>query len=33
MGYINDEQLLKIAKPLVKSGYGDYLIKLVKEDF
>lgn len=30
MGYINDEQLEKIAKPLVKSGYGEYLINLLK---
>lgn len=28
-GFINDEQLLKIAQPLKKSGYGSYLEKLV----
>lgn len=28
MGYINKEQLNKLAEPLVKSGYGDYLMKL-----
>ncbi len=31
MGYINDAQLEAIAKPLVKSGYGDYLLKLIKK--
>lgn len=30
MGFIDAEQLLKIAEPLRKSGYGEYLIKLVK---
>ncbi len=29
MGYINDEKLLEIAKPLQKSGYGEYLVNLV----
>lgn len=29
MGYINKAQLLKIAEPLVKSGYGKYLVNLV----
>ena len=29
MGYINDEQLEKIAQPLIKSGYGKYLIRLI----
>ena len=29
MGFINAEQLEKIAKPLVKSGYGEYLINLL----
>lgn len=29
MGFINKEQLVEIAKPLVKSGYGKYLIELV----
>lgn len=30
MGFINKEQLNEISKPLVKSGYGEYLIKLEK---
>lgn len=30
-GYINSEQLLKLATPLVKSGYGEYLQNLIKE--
>ena len=29
MGYINREQLVALAKPLVKSGYGEYLLKLL----
>ncbi|MEI7594644.1 MAG: glucose-1-phosphate thymidylyltransferase RfbA [Bacteroidota bacterium] len=29
MGFINEEQLRKVAEPLLKSGYGDYLIKLI----
>jgi glucose-1-phosphate thymidylyltransferase len=29
MKFINDEQLRKLAEPLLKSGYGDYLIKLL----
>jgi glucose-1-phosphate thymidylyltransferase len=30
-GFIGTEQLLKLAKPLEKSGYGEYLIRIVKE--
>jgi glucose-1-phosphate thymidylyltransferase len=30
MGYINKDQLIKIATPLVKSGYGSYLLKVTK---
>ena len=30
MGYINDANLLEIAEPLRKSGYGEYLVNLVK---
>ena len=30
MGYISKEQLIKIAQPLTKSGYGNYLLELVK---
>ncbi len=29
MKFITDEQLRKLAEPLLKSGYGDYLIKLL----
>jgi glucose-1-phosphate thymidylyltransferase len=31
MGYINKEQLLKLADPLKKNGYGQYLIKRANE--
>ncbi len=30
MGYIDAEQLKEIAKPLVKSGYGEYLNNIIK---
>ncbi|MDO9001765.1 MAG: glucose-1-phosphate thymidylyltransferase RfbA [Bacteroidota bacterium] len=30
MGYINKEQLIKVASPLIKSGYGTYLLDLAK---
>jgi glucose-1-phosphate thymidylyltransferase len=30
MGYINSEQLAGIAEPLKKSGYGEYLMNIVK---
>ena len=30
MGFINKEQLAAIAEPLLKSGYGQYLMNLVK---
>lgn len=31
MKYINDEQLRKLAEPLTKSGYGNYLLGLIKK--
>lgn len=31
MGFIDREQLLKAAEPLLKSGYGQYLVKLVQD--
>lgn len=31
MGYINKEQLRKLAEPLLKSGYGDYLVNLISQ--
>ncbi|MNT93270.1 Glucose-1-phosphate thymidylyltransferase 1 [compost metagenome] len=30
MGYIDKEQLRAVATPLVKSGYGEYLLKIIK---
>jgi len=30
-GFINKEQLLALADPLKKSGYGEYLIDIIKE--
>ena len=31
MGYISKNQLLKLAEPLKKNGYGQYLIQRAKE--
>ncbi|OHX64947.1 glucose-1-phosphate thymidylyltransferase RfbA [Flammeovirga pacifica] len=31
-GFINAEQVIELAKPLAKTGYGKYLIKKVKQD-
>ncbi|MFM7488227.1 MAG: glucose-1-phosphate thymidylyltransferase, partial [Cytophagales bacterium] len=30
-GYISKEQLLKLAEPLAKNQYGQYLIKVANE--
>jgi glucose-1-phosphate thymidylyltransferase len=30
-GFITSDQLVKLAKPLEKSGYGEYLLRIVKE--
>ena len=30
MGYIDGEQLARLAEPLRKSGYGDYLLRMLK---
>ncbi|PKV67085.1 glucose-1-phosphate thymidylyltransferase RfbA [Pontibacter ramchanderi] len=31
MGFISDEQLRGVAEPLRKSGYGEYLLRIMKE--
>jgi glucose-1-phosphate thymidylyltransferase len=31
LGYISQQQLLDLAAPLVKSGYGEYLINLTNK--
>ncbi|MCX2744609.1 glucose-1-phosphate thymidylyltransferase RfbA [Mangrovivirga sp. M17] len=31
MGFIDDQQLRELAEPLVKSGYGKYLLNLIEE--
>ena len=30
-GFIDDEQLRRLAEPLCKSGYGDYLLRLLDD--
>ena len=30
-GWINKEQLLKLAQPMIKNGYGQYLIHLAED--
>ncbi|MFQ7059069.1 MAG: glucose-1-phosphate thymidylyltransferase, partial [Turicibacter sanguinis] len=30
-GYISKEQLLELAKPLLKTEYGQYLVKIANE--
>lgn len=32
MGYIDSQQLAEIAQPLLKSGYGNYLLNILEED-
>ena len=31
MGFISKEQLLEVAQPLLKSGYGEYLVKITQQ--
>ena len=31
-GWITDEQLERLAKPLIPSGYGKYLLKLLDKE-
>jgi glucose-1-phosphate thymidylyltransferase len=31
MGYVDADQLARLARPLAKSGYGDYLLRIVAE--
>ena len=31
MGYIDADQVQRLAEPLAKSGYGQYLMRLVEE--
>jgi len=30
MNFIDDQQLENLAQPLLKSGYGEYLMKLIR---
>jgi len=32
-GFITKEQVLRVAEPIRKSGYGEYLIKLMKNEY
>lgn len=33
MNYIDREQLIKLAQPLLKSGYGDYLVRIAETQY
>ncbi len=33
MGYIDSRQIAKLALPMIKNGYGEYLLNLVKEEY
>jgi glucose-1-phosphate thymidylyltransferase len=33
MNYIDSDQLIKLAQPLLKSGYGDYLMKISETQY
>lgn len=33
MGYITTEQVLRLAEPIRKSGYGQYLIAICNEPY
>ena len=32
MGYIDAEQVLRLAEPLRKSGYGEYLLRCLEQE-
>ena len=32
-GFIDKEQLKRLAEPLLKSGYGQYLENIIEQDF
>ncbi len=32
MGYIDAAQLERLAEPLLKSGYGEYLLRILRDD-
>ena len=32
MGYIEADQLRRVADPLRKSGYGDYLLRMLEDE-
>jgi len=31
MGYISETELRRAAEPLIKSGYGEYLLNLLRD--
>jgi glucose-1-phosphate thymidylyltransferase len=33
MGFIDDRQLVNVAEPLLKSGYGEYLLGLIERNY